>query len=121
MPPVYATVDDYIVYTGVPAPLEIPPRIMAKASLVIDKALVAAVYDVDDAGYPTDPEVREVLREATSAQARPMVKHLAHMQHPDATQKQQPQEMHYHHQLTPEAFEILRAAGLLPVIAVMRG
>ncbi|MFL1440401.1 head-tail connector protein [Nocardiopsis protaetiae] len=53
--------------------LEDPPAgatlALRDASLVIDGLLVGVVYDTDETGAPTDPDVAEVLMEATCAQA----------------------------------------------------
>ena len=134
--PVYATVDEYVEYTGEPirqpdewamhagmgGPVEIPPRIMAKASLAIDKALVGARYDVDEDDMPTDTVLIEALRDATCAQARPMVKHYVHQLGCDDDKKAGKYPMSMSGGLTTEAYDILRSVGLLPVGCLrMRG
>lgn len=133
--PVYATVDDYVDYTGEPirqpdewamhagmgGPIEIPPRIMSKASLQIDRALIGAVYTTDGAGLPTDTVLIEALRDATCAQARPMVKHHVHQLGCDDDKKAGKYPMPMSSGLTMEAYDILRAAGLLPVTLRMMG
>lgn len=49
---------------------EPPARsLLRRASIVIEGLTVAARYDVDEDGYPTDLDVTEALREATCAQA----------------------------------------------------
>jgi hypothetical protein len=115
MSPVYASIDDYAVYTGEPIPAEFPPRIMAKASLEIDKALVGACYETDDDGMPTDSDVREAFRDATCAQARPHVMHYA-----DPTAPTMTPPVPFAH-LTCEAFDILRGIGLIPITLRMVG
>ena len=139
--PVYASVDEYIDYVGEPlpsvdewashagmgAPMEIPPRIMARASLAIDKALIGARYEVDEDGLPTDAILVEALRDATCAQARPEVKrHMKHQMWVACPEKVDAKaKMHMpslDDGLTTEAYDILRGAGLLPVGCLrMRG
>lgn len=108
--PVYATVDDYITYVGVAVP-EFSPRVMARASRTIDRALVGAIYDTDTGGLPTDATLAGVLRDATCAQARPMVDALCQDQSAPAPDGR----------LTIEAFDILYVAGLLPTSVRLTG
>lgn len=42
--------------------------LLRSASLLVDRALLAAVYDTDSAGAPTDSGVSQALTEATCAQ-----------------------------------------------------
>lgn len=65
---VYATSDDYVKWAGAtpPPPADIDRR-LARASLRVDELTFTAVYDVDDTGMPTDPDVREAMQEATCA------------------------------------------------------
>lgn len=72
-PPVYATVDDLIVYTGDPASVEVSPRFLVRASRQVDTALGIVRYAVDADEQPTDPEVVAALRDATCAQARALI------------------------------------------------
>lgn len=65
---VYATSGDLTAY-----PVAVPAGVSAglllqRASRDVDRALLCAVYDVDDDGYPTDTAVRQALREATCEQ-----------------------------------------------------
>lgn len=103
--PVYATVSDYITYTGASASIFLPSSVFSRASRVIDTALRAAVYDTDVDGLPTDDGVLAALRDATCAQARCLV------EHPD-----EPFGM-----LTTEAHDVLLASGLLPAFPRMCG
>lgn len=43
--------------------------LLRDASIEIDSLLIGAIYDTDEDGLPTDPRVRNVLRDATCAQA----------------------------------------------------
>lgn len=43
-------------------------RLLERASMVVDALLIAAVYDVDSDGNPTDADVAEALSDATCAQ-----------------------------------------------------
>ncbi|TDD25052.1 hypothetical protein E1287_37610 [Actinomadura sp. KC06] len=63
----YATADDLDDYVDtVPANAA---RLLTRASRVIDGALKCAVYDVDEAGDPTDADVITALKDATCEQA----------------------------------------------------
>ncbi|WP_406334353.1 hypothetical protein OG814_11820 [Streptomyces zaomyceticus] len=64
---VYATPEQLTEWTGRPAPAD-ADRILARASEDIDDALLTALYDVDDNGMPTDPDVAQALTDATCAQ-----------------------------------------------------
>jgi hypothetical protein len=64
---VYATPAEYETYTGLPAP-DNAARLLARASRLVDRHMVAALYDVDASGYPSDTDVREGFRDATAAQ-----------------------------------------------------
>jgi hypothetical protein len=134
--PVYATIDDYIQYTGVPisppympedllipagsagpmGPTEVPPRVFIRASLAIDKALVGAIYTTDVDGLPTDAALLEVFKDATCAQARHMVECFVNPPVPG-----QPKPVPYMEHLSTEAFDILRGAGLIPITLRMLG
>lgn len=117
MSPVYATIDDYAVYMGEPID-EFPPRYMARASQTIDKALVGAIYPTDGTGLPTGDDINgtplsEVFRDATCAQARTMVE--------DWDDWPTPPGCCADCQLTAEAFDILRSAGLIPITLRLLG
>lgn len=111
--PVYADIDDYATYVGVPLAKEFPSRIMTRASLEIDKALVGARYETDDDDMPTDADLIDVLRDATCAQARPLVEQwMASFCDDPKKQMQMPAPDGC---LTTEAYDILFNARLLPV------
>lgn len=65
---VYATTADYANYLHA-SPPQRSRRALWTASMNIDNMLLCAVYDVDDDGMPTDPEVIAAMRDATCAQA----------------------------------------------------
>ncbi|WP_067184618.1 hypothetical protein [Microtetraspora niveoalba] len=62
----YATTDDLADYIS-PAPSN-AALLLTRASRLVDRALLCAVYDVDEQGQPTDPKVAKALREATCEQ-----------------------------------------------------
>lgn len=64
---VYATPEELEAFTGQPAP-EGAGRLLARASRLVDRAMVAAVYETDASGYPAAEDVREGLRDAVCAQ-----------------------------------------------------
>lgn len=64
---VYATQADYQQWTGDNA-ATVAPSVLARASRLIDRALVGAVYVVDSQGLPTDTPITEALRDAVCAQ-----------------------------------------------------
>lgn len=64
----YATTSDYRWFTD-DEPDELTRGLLVAASRRIDRALLGACYDVDDAGLPTDSDVTAALRDATCAQA----------------------------------------------------
>ncbi|NNJ04150.1 hypothetical protein HHX38_08380 [Streptomyces sp. PKU-MA01144] len=68
MPRVYATAEQYEAFTGQPAPANIA-RLLARASRLVDREMIAAIYDTDPAGFPSDTDVRDAFRDAVSAQA----------------------------------------------------
>lgn len=114
--PDYADIDDYAAYTGVPLPREFPSRIMTRASLEIDKALVGARYQTDDDGMPTDASLVIAFRNATCAQAVPLVERWMASFCDDPKMKQLLMTMPAPDGcLTTEAYDILRAARLLPI------
>ncbi|QKN87652.1 head-to-tail adaptor [Streptomyces phage Cumberbatch] len=67
MPRVYATPDQLAEYTGQPAPAD-ASRLLARASEDVEDALTTAIYDTDNAGMPTDPDVISAMADATCAQ-----------------------------------------------------
>ncbi|MFF0894736.1 hypothetical protein [Streptomyces sp. NPDC003278] len=67
---VYATPEQLAAYTGQPAPAD-AEQLLARASRFLDAhALTTCVYDTDDDGMPTAPEVRDALREAACVQVQ---------------------------------------------------
>lgn len=42
--------------------------LLTRASRLVDRALLTAVYDVDEQGLPTDPKIAQALLEATCEQ-----------------------------------------------------
>lgn len=63
----HATSQEYEDYTGATAPADIGLK-LTRASRLVDKELLCAVYDVDDTGTATDAEVLAALRDATCEQ-----------------------------------------------------
>ncbi|MEV6711994.1 hypothetical protein AB0M48_08105 [Lentzea sp. NPDC051208] len=63
----YATVDELRNYAGARVVTDDSPRLLARASELVDSHLLAAVYEVDAQGYPTGAEERDALRRATCA------------------------------------------------------
>ncbi|MER6196762.1 hypothetical protein ABT234_05195 [Streptomyces sp. NPDC001586] len=66
---VYATPEALAMWMGRPAPDDDAARLLARASEDVDAALLTAVYDVDDDGDPTDPQIVAALAAAACAQA----------------------------------------------------
>lgn len=64
---VYATTADLVAYAGDEVVDDDAPRLLARASELVDSLLLAAVYAVDEHGHPVDDEVRDALRRATCA------------------------------------------------------
>lgn len=64
---VYCTEEEYRGYVG-QTDAEVSPRDAARASRAVDLYLRSAVYRTDAGGYPTDPEIRELLRSAAAEQ-----------------------------------------------------
>lgn len=68
---VYATLADLIGYAPAGTVLPGEPeatRVLTSASKVIDRACLAAVYQTDTAGYPTDTIIRQAFKDACTAQ-----------------------------------------------------
>jgi hypothetical protein len=63
----YATVDDLVPTYVDPAPAN-AVLLLARASRLVDQALLCAVYDVDEDGLPTEPSYVTALRDATCEQ-----------------------------------------------------
>jgi len=70
---VYATPEEYAAWLAPEAEAPTPPagaaRALRAASGRIDELLIAAVYDTDEDGKPTETAHIEALRDATCAQA----------------------------------------------------
>jgi hypothetical protein len=64
---IYATTEQLAAWTGRPAPAD-AERLLARASEDVDTALVAAVYDTDALGMPTNPAIVKALADAVCAQ-----------------------------------------------------
>jgi hypothetical protein len=64
---VYATPADLTNYAGPNVVDDDSPRLLARASELVDSQLLAAVYDTNADGYPLDEQVRAALRDATCA------------------------------------------------------
>ncbi|MFB9929192.1 hypothetical protein ACFORO_23015 [Amycolatopsis halotolerans] len=64
---VYATAEDYANWLDLTTPPDGIARSLARASQLVDWLLVTAVYATDPAGYPTDPDKRAAVRDATCA------------------------------------------------------
>ncbi len=65
----YATEPEYATWLGQDSPPVGAARLLRDASLEVDEMLLTAVYRVDQDDMPTDPSVRDALRDATCAQA----------------------------------------------------
>jgi hypothetical protein len=68
----YATASEFAACDFLPDGVVVPDdvdRLLARASRMIDRALMRAVYDVDESGQPTDTAVIAALADATCAQA----------------------------------------------------
>lgn len=65
----YATSDEYATWLGTDTAPEGAARLLRDASLEVDEMLLTAIYNVDHDDMPTDPKVRDALRDATCAQA----------------------------------------------------
>ena len=63
----YATTAELAAHGGEHLVDDDSPRLLARASELVDSLLVTAVYDVDAQGYPLDDRVRDALRRATCA------------------------------------------------------
>lgn len=71
---VYASYTDYTGYTtdAVTTPARVV-LLLTRASVIIDRALIGAVYATDPQGYPTDAGLLDVLMKATCEQVLFMV------------------------------------------------
>ena len=64
---VYATPAELGDYAGADVVDDDSPRLLARASELVDSLLIAAVYVVDEQGHPLDEQVLDALRRATCA------------------------------------------------------
>ncbi|MES9804923.1 hypothetical protein [Streptomyces cinereoruber] len=69
---VYATPEEYEAFTGTTAPAN-AARLLARASRLVDRAVVASLYDTDLSGYPADTDIRDGFRDATCVQVEAWV------------------------------------------------
>jgi hypothetical protein len=137
----YASTDDYAYYTGEKDPPDgLDRRLLVRASRAIDTNLIGVVYDTDGQGMPTDPRLRDVLREATCAQAAwwwskgdrqgtgiittpaewDQVS-IGDVRLARSSPAQPAPGPGARHQLAPDAEAVLRTAGLLPAYPVVWG
>lgn len=131
----YATLSDLTAWLGAtPDDTANATRLLTVASRRMDSVLIGAVYDVDDDGLPTDTDVAAVLRDAVCAQVE-WWDETGDTSGTGAGGEWSsvsigkvslgagngvagtPTGRRY----APEALEILRVAGLLPVSAYMVG
>lgn len=66
---VYATPAEYAEWLGVSQPPTGADRALRSASRVVDRALLTAIYEADEQGFPIDLGERQAVRDATCAQA----------------------------------------------------
>lgn len=137
----YASTDDYAYYTGEKDPPDgLDRRLLVRASRAVDTNLIGVVYDTDGQGMPTDPRLRDVLREATCAQAAwwwskgdrqgtgiittpaewDQVS-IGDVRLARSAPAQPAPGPGARHQLAPDAEAVLRTAGLLPAYPVVWG
>jgi hypothetical protein len=64
----YATTAQLAVWTGAAAPTN-AAALLRSASLLVRRATLTAIYDVDAQGMPTAPDVAAAFRDATCTQA----------------------------------------------------
>jgi hypothetical protein len=65
---IYATSTDLATWTGTTAPAN-AAQLLRSASLLVREATMAACYDVDDTGLPSDATLLQAFNDATCAQA----------------------------------------------------
>src|SRR6476469_10025609 len=64
---VYASPADLADYAGSDVVGEDSPRLLARASELVDSLLVTAIYDTASDGLPVDEQLRDALKRATCA------------------------------------------------------
>lgn len=64
---VYATESDYLEFTEDDIAPDRIDSLLRRASAQVESHIRTAVYDTDEDGYPTDPDVSDALRDATCA------------------------------------------------------
>ena len=65
--PVYATPSDLADWLPDPAPVTVA-TLLARASRRVRRATITAVYDADTDGLPTNPHLRDAMRDAVCTQ-----------------------------------------------------
>ncbi|MCX5234441.1 hypothetical protein OG824_04230 [Streptomyces prunicolor] len=66
----YATVEEFTDYLDPDPVPDNAARLLNRASKRLDSVLIGAVYETDENGLPTDPDLVEVFREAVCIQAQ---------------------------------------------------
>lgn len=64
---VYATTAELAAYAGEHVVDDDSPRLLGRASELVDSLLITAIYDTNAQGYPLDEQTRDALRRATCA------------------------------------------------------
>lgn len=124
---IYATkeqLEDYLAHD--PAPTD-AGHLLRSASRDVDEMLLTAVYPVDAAGLPTDPADEEAIREATCLQAMHRDKHGDEIDMAGSGESVRlgplgfggafssgPNPAQPVPKWNPEAYRVLRLAGLIP-------
>lgn len=122
----YATSSDLAGWLGATPPGD-AARLLARASELLDAALIGVVYPVDDDGNPTRPDHQATFRKAVCAQVEWWIEtgdetgaagqyssvsigSVGLVRANSATTGRPPGR------LCPRALDVLRVAGLMPVI-----
>ncbi|MFD4523254.1 hypothetical protein ACFWP7_04830 [Streptomyces sp. NPDC058470] len=66
----YATVEEFTDYLDPDPVPDNAARLLNRASKRLDSVLIGAVYETDENGLPTDPDLVEIFREAVCIQAQ---------------------------------------------------
>lgn len=124
---IYATKEQLEEYLSPdPAPSD-AGRLLRSASRDVDEMLLTAVYPVDAAGLPTDPDDEEAIREATCLQAMHRDKHGDEIDMAGSGESVRLGPLGFGGAFSsgpnpttpiptwdPEAYRVLRLAGLIP-------
>ena len=124
---IYATKEQLEAFLdGDPVP-EGAGRLLRSASRDVDEMLLTAVYPVDAAGLPTDPDHEEAIREATCLQAMHRDEHGDEIDMLSSGESVGLGPVHFGGAFStgpkpvqpipawnPEAYRVLRLAGLIP-------